>query len=113
MFCVANEFSIKLHFYSLPLKFLFSYDHFESKTLIFRLSYRKLKTLLGVINQIIAPSSVTEEDIYFLFFFQSELAKKKGDFVFQTGHVIEIVTKMFLVIQNATSKAPEIQITPE
>ncbi|KAG5671774.1 hypothetical protein PVAND_001951 [Polypedilum vanderplanki] len=43
----------------------------------------------------------------------SELGKKKGDFVFQTGHVIEIVTKMFLVIQNATSKPPEIQINPE
>ncbi|CAG9806398.1 unnamed protein product [Chironomus riparius] len=43
----------------------------------------------------------------------SELGRKKGDFIFQTGHVIEIVTKMFLVIQNATNKPPEIQINPE
>ncbi|XP_017849000.1 unconventional myosin-Ia isoform X1 [Drosophila busckii] len=43
----------------------------------------------------------------------SELGRKKGDFVFQTGHVIEIVTKMFLVIQNATGKPPEIHISTE
>lgn len=45
--------------------------------------------------------------------FQSDLAKKKGDFVFQTGHVIEIVTKLFLVVQNAIGKAPEINISTE
>lgn len=45
--------------------------------------------------------------------FQSDFGKKKGDFVFQTGHVIEIVTKLFLVIQNATSKPPEIHISTE
>ena len=49
----------------------------------------------------------------FIFHSQSELGRKKGDFIFQTGHVIEIVTKMFLVIQNATNKPPEIQINPE
>ncbi|KAH8417672.1 hypothetical protein KR222_004009 [Zaprionus bogoriensis] len=43
----------------------------------------------------------------------SEVGRKKGDFVFQTGHVIEIVTKMFLVIQNATGKPPEIHISTE
>ncbi|XP_055848851.1 unconventional myosin-Ia isoform X2 [Episyrphus balteatus] len=43
----------------------------------------------------------------------SEFGRKKGDFVFQTGHVIEIVTKLFLVIQNATSKPPEIHISTE
>ncbi|XP_076356260.1 myosin 95E isoform X5 [Tachypleus tridentatus] len=43
----------------------------------------------------------------------NELTKKKGDFLFETGHVIEIVTKLFLVIQNATGKPPEINITPE
>uniref|UniRef100_A0A8D8RR95 Uncharacterized protein n=1 Tax=Cacopsylla melanoneura TaxID=428564 RepID=A0A8D8RR95_9HEMI len=37
----------------------------------------------------------------------------KGDFVFQTGHVIEIVTKLFLVVQNAVGKAPEVNIAPE
>lgn len=45
--------------------------------------------------------------------FQSDLAKKKGDFVFQTGHVIEIVTKLFLVVQNAIGKAPEVNISTE
>ncbi|XP_022240517.1 unconventional myosin-Ib-like isoform X3 [Limulus polyphemus] len=43
----------------------------------------------------------------------NELTKKKGDFLFETGHVIEIVTKLFLVIQNATGKPPEINIAPE
>jgi myosin-1 len=33
--------------------------------------------------------------------------------VFQTGHVIEIVTKLFLVVQNATGKPPEVNITTE
>ncbi|XP_066902706.1 unconventional myosin-Ib isoform X2 [Halyomorpha halys] len=45
--------------------------------------------------------------------FQSEMAIKKGDFVFQTGHVIEIVTKLFLVIQNAVGKPPQVNITTE
>ncbi|XP_060526274.1 unconventional myosin-Ib-like isoform X1 [Cylas formicarius] len=45
--------------------------------------------------------------------FQSDLAKKKGDFVFQTGHVIEIITKLFLVVQNASGKPPEVNITTE
>lgn len=45
--------------------------------------------------------------------FQSDLSKKKGDFVFQTGHVIEIVTKLFLVVQNAVGKAPEVNISTE
>lgn len=45
--------------------------------------------------------------------FQSDMSKKKGDFVFQTGHVIEVVTKLFLVVQNATGKAPEVNITTE
>ncbi|GFG33445.1 hypothetical protein Cfor_10035, partial [Coptotermes formosanus] len=45
--------------------------------------------------------------------FQSDLSKKKGDFVFQTGHVIEIVTKLFLVVQNAIGKPPEVNISTE
>ncbi|XP_055589131.1 unconventional myosin-Ia-like [Uranotaenia lowii] len=45
--------------------------------------------------------------------FQSEIGKKKGDFVFQSAHSIEIVTKLFLVIQNATAKSPEIVISTE
>lgn len=44
---------------------------------------------------------------------QTEVNRRKGAFVFETGHVIEIVTKLFLVIQNATGKAPEVQISNE
>ncbi|GFR18852.1 unconventional myosin-Ib [Trichonephila clavata] len=43
----------------------------------------------------------------------SEATRKKGDFLFETGHVIEIVTKLFLVIQNATGKPPEVNIATE
>ncbi|KAG8231561.1 hypothetical protein J437_LFUL011739 [Ladona fulva] len=43
----------------------------------------------------------------------SDMGKKKGDFVFQTGHVIEIVTKLFLVVQNAIGKPPEVNISTE
>lgn len=45
--------------------------------------------------------------------FQSEISRNKGDFVFQTGHVIEMVTKLFLVIQNAVGKPPEVNISAE
>lgn len=44
---------------------------------------------------------------------QSEMGRKKGDFVFQTAHVIEVITKLFLVIQNATGRQPEICIDSE
>ena len=40
-------------------------------------------------------------------------SKRKGDFVLQTGHVIEIVTKLFLVVQNATGKPPLVNISTE
>lgn len=43
----------------------------------------------------------------------SEAVKRKGDFVFQTGHVIEIVTKLFLVVQNATGKPPAVNISTQ
>ncbi|CAG0889537.1 unnamed protein product [Darwinula stevensoni] len=46
-------------------------------------------------------------------FLPSDISRKKGDFVFQTGHVIEIVTKLFLVIQNATGKPPEINLSTD
>jgi myosin-1 len=45
--------------------------------------------------------------------FQPDMTRRKGDFVFQTGHVIEIITKLFLVIQNATGKPPEVNIATE
>lgn len=45
--------------------------------------------------------------------FQSDISKKKGDFVFQTCHIIEMVTKLFLVVQNAVGKAPEVNISTE
>lgn len=41
------------------------------------------------------------------------MGRKKGDFVFQTPHVIEVITKLFLVIQNATGRQPEICIDSE
>ncbi|XP_055322935.1 unconventional myosin-Ia [Sitodiplosis mosellana] len=43
----------------------------------------------------------------------SEMGRKKGDFVFQTAHVIEVITKLFLVIQNATGRQPDICIDSE
>lgn len=43
----------------------------------------------------------------------SEAVKRKGDFVFQTGHVIEIVTKLFLVVQNCTGKPPAVNISTQ
>lgn len=46
-------------------------------------------------------------------FAQSDVGRKKGDFVFQTAHVIEVITKLFLVIQNATGRQPEICIDSE
>ena len=33
--------------------------------------------------------------------------------MFQTGHVIEIVTKLFLVVQNATGKPPAVNINTQ
>ncbi|CAG0922596.1 unnamed protein product, partial [Notodromas monacha] len=45
--------------------------------------------------------------------FQPDISRRKGDFIFQTGHVIEIITKLFLVIQNATGKPPEVNIATE
>ena len=39
--------------------------------------------------------------------------RRKGDFVLQTGHVIEIITKLFLVVQNATGKPPNVNIATE
>ena len=41
------------------------------------------------------------------------MMRKKGDFVLQTGHVIEIVTKLFLVVQNATGKPPNVNVATE
>lgn len=40
-------------------------------------------------------------------------SKWKGDLVLQTCHVIELVTKMFLVVQNAAGKAPEVNVHTE
>ena len=39
--------------------------------------------------------------------------RRKGDFVLQTGHVIEIVTKLFLVVQNAIGKPPNVNISTD
>lgn len=69
--------------------------------------------LKKIFSQLYAKALVQYDLQLFIFYFQSELGKKKGDFIFQTGHVIEIVTKMFLVIQNATGKAPDIHVNTE
>ncbi|KAK3851400.1 hypothetical protein Pcinc_041950 [Petrolisthes cinctipes] len=45
--------------------------------------------------------------------FGSDEVKRKGDLVLQTGHVIEVVTKLFLVVQNATGKPPDVNICTE
>ncbi|XP_047489166.1 unconventional myosin-Ia-like [Penaeus chinensis] len=45
--------------------------------------------------------------------FGSDEVKRKGDLVLQTGHVIEVVTKLFLVVQNATGKPPDVCISTE
>ncbi|XP_047736684.1 unconventional myosin-Ia [Hyalella azteca] len=45
--------------------------------------------------------------------FGSDVGKRKGDIVLQTGHVIEVVTKLFLVVQNATDSPPDIVIATE
>ncbi|CAL4084465.1 unnamed protein product, partial [Meganyctiphanes norvegica] len=45
--------------------------------------------------------------------FGSDEIKRKGDLVLQTGHVIEVVTKLFLVVQNAVGKPPDVNITTE
>ena len=41
------------------------------------------------------------------------MMRRKGDFVLQTGHVIEIITKLFLVVQNATGKPPNVNVATE
>ncbi|KAL5009512.1 hypothetical protein ScPMuIL_011817 [Solemya velum] len=38
---------------------------------------------------------------------------KKGDFVFSSQHVVEIVAKAYLIVQNTTGKAPDVQIAPQ
>ena len=38
---------------------------------------------------------------------------RKGDLVLQTCHVIELVTKTFLVVQNASGKSPDVNINTE
>lgn len=73
--------------------------------------HNRLKQILRLALYIFIEQNLTKS--FFSLNFQSEFGKKKGDFVFQTGHVIEIVTKLFLVIQNATSKPPEIHISTE
>ena len=45
--------------------------------------------------------------------FGSDEVKRKGDLVLQTCHIIEVVTKLFLVVQNATGKPPDISICTE
>ncbi|XP_055341926.1 unconventional myosin-Ia-like isoform X2 [Paramacrobiotus metropolitanus] len=53
------------------------------------------------------------DDIVVIHLKPGELFKRKGDFMFQCAHVIEMVTKLCLVVQNITQKPPEIMIAPE
>lgn len=36
---------------------------------------------------------------------------EKGDIIFQTSHVIEVATKLFLVVQNAVGRPPDVNIS--
>ena len=50
------------------------------------------------------------------FYFKQEngdIASKKGDFIFNTSHVIEAVTKTQMLVQNSVGKPPEVQILPQ
>lgn len=47
------------------------------------------------------------------FMFQQQngdLWSKKGDYVFLCDHLIELVAKSYLAIENSSSKPPEVQI---
>lgn len=43
-------------------------------------------------------------------FFMSDYYEK-GDIIFQTSHVIEVATKLFLVVQNAVGRPPDVNIS--
>lgn len=36
---------------------------------------------------------------------------EKGDIIFQTKHVIEVATKLYLVVQNAVGRPPDVNIS--
>ncbi|GAU88919.1 hypothetical protein RvY_01532 [Ramazzottius varieornatus] len=54
-----------------------------------------------------------QDDIVVVHLKPGELFKRKGDFMFQSAHVIEMVTKLCLVVQNTTGKPPEVVIAAE
>ncbi len=39
-----------------------------------------------------------------------DILTKKGDFLLSSDHVIEIVAKLYLLIQNATHRSPQVHI---
>ena len=39
-----------------------------------------------------------------------DILMKKGDFLLSSDHVIEIVAKLYLLIQNATCRSPDVLI---
>ena len=41
----------------------------------------------------------------------TSLSQRRGDFVCETRHVIEMIAKLYLVIQNATGKPPNIDVS--
>lgn len=44
-------------------------------------------------------------------FFVTNDHYEKGDIIFQTNHVIEVSTKLFLVVQNAVGRPPDVNIS--
>lgn len=43
---------------------------------------------------------------------QGEL-RRRGDVVLRTCHVLELATKLFLVVQNACGSPPHVNVAPE
>ncbi|KAI1290186.1 Unconventional myosin-Ia [Halotydeus destructor] len=77
--------------------------------------WKKLTTeAMANVNQIFRLSlSPFQDDIVVVHVINTETSKRKGAFVFESAHVIEIVTKLFLVIKNSTGIPIEVQIVSE
>lgn len=42
-----------------------------------------------------------------------DILSKKGDFIFSSDHVIEIVSKAYLLIKNMSEKPPDVVIATQ
>ena len=56
------------------------------------------------------PSSPSQGNSNTGCFFVNDLYEK-GDIIFQTKHVIEVATKLYLVVQNAVGRPPDVNIS--